>query len=510
MNFHISKVRSDGFALTHALVASLPCEAAITTNYDTLFEAACAAGQPNDQPIILPYDSTKGGRFLLKLHGCATHPDDIVLTRSDYLHYSKTREALGSILQSVLIRHHVLFIGFSLSDENYIRLQDAVQQVSATAGSGTALFLFSNAFEADLNETLNVHAMVPPLKPGEKEGPHAPAAARKLEVFLDYLSMMSTTTTNFLLDPAFESLISPEEAELARMLRTMLRETPQPVQRTLAFARLREFIEVTFGASKEIHSAAIEAPLLLKPTMTMGKLLRRLREAYVLVEDQVRLRGKDGLTLKERHSNDFPNSNRPVSEFFAENDILECSGESYLVATKSHIGFSYKMSRRQYVEFRFKIHYREPDAPGAKDRRKKQQLDRSVCSFFVAGCCRNGYHCPLKHVGLSLSSLSSETTSHDNGSIAPPPPPAWLEEIRQGHMNLIREELESKSEAESEPQLQIQMQALLDHPDAERLEKETQESLTRGHEAHAQESIDAVGGVKAHQAVHITDVDASL
>ncbi len=44
----------------------------------SLFESAVkATGQ---EMSILPYQSgAKGNKFLLKLHGCVTHPEDIVL-----------------------------------------------------------------------------------------------------------------------------------------------------------------------------------------------------------------------------------------------------------------------------------------------------------------------------------------------------------------------------------------------------------------------------------------------
>src|SRR5579862_673993 len=47
----------------------------ITINYDTLFEQASkAAGQAVD---VLPYEPARGGhRWLQKLHGCATRPED--------------------------------------------------------------------------------------------------------------------------------------------------------------------------------------------------------------------------------------------------------------------------------------------------------------------------------------------------------------------------------------------------------------------------------------------------
>lgn len=71
-------VTGNMFSLMHAMLAMLPVGSAVTTNYDTLFEGAVrATGQVMS---VLPYQSgAKGNKFLLKLHGCVQHPEDIVL-----------------------------------------------------------------------------------------------------------------------------------------------------------------------------------------------------------------------------------------------------------------------------------------------------------------------------------------------------------------------------------------------------------------------------------------------
>ena len=47
-----------------------------------------------------------------------------------------------------MLKTHMLFVGFSLVDDNFARIADAVYQVTPkNEKHGTALFLFSNAFE---------------------------------------------------------------------------------------------------------------------------------------------------------------------------------------------------------------------------------------------------------------------------------------------------------------------------------------------------------------------------
>ena len=61
------------------------------------------------------------------MHGCINHPEDIVLTRKDYIRYARKRAVLGGVLQSTLLTKHLLYIGFSLNDPNFDAIFDAVR-----------------------------------------------------------------------------------------------------------------------------------------------------------------------------------------------------------------------------------------------------------------------------------------------------------------------------------------------------------------------------------------------
>ena len=106
-----ARVRSPCFSLTHALLANMGVAANVTTNYDDLFErAARAAGL---DLAILPHSPVRSPRYLLKMHGCVTHPEDIILTRKDYVDYSTARMAQSSMVESLLLTSSVLLFGGS-------------------------------------------------------------------------------------------------------------------------------------------------------------------------------------------------------------------------------------------------------------------------------------------------------------------------------------------------------------------------------------------------------------
>merc|ERR1739848_645875 len=97
------------------------------------YDAACGAA--NIEVVVLPYEtrvpgSDAPGRWLLKLHGDVDHPEDIILTYSSSTPYGSEREkeALSGIVQALLITKHMLFVGFSLTDEAFNQIAATVRR----------------------------------------------------------------------------------------------------------------------------------------------------------------------------------------------------------------------------------------------------------------------------------------------------------------------------------------------------------------------------------------------
>lgn len=205
-------------SLLHAYLACLPSSEAITQNYDRLFElAAAGAGRPVS---VLPYTpGLSHDRWLLKMHGCVSRPDDIVIQREDYLRYTERRAALTGIVQATLLTRCLLFVGFSLRDGNFHRAVDDVRRAlsggARPSALGTALFLGPSPLTAELWQTeldiLHFQAA------GDPDGSVA-APARRLEIFLDCLLAHCGSNTDHLLDPTFNHLLSKGEVELKESL----------------------------------------------------------------------------------------------------------------------------------------------------------------------------------------------------------------------------------------------------------------------------------------------------
>ncbi len=221
----------DVYSLAHGLVAGLPVGEAITTNYDRLFEHACqAAGRPC---AVLPYSpGTQHDRWLLKMHGCLSRPEDIVLTRESYLRYAERNAALAGIVQAMLITRHMLYLGFGLGDDNFLRIVDAVRRAmvpGAASGrvSGDAeRSRAGSSGDAPLGTAvmLSDNPLLRTLWRGELEwlsvddgAADVAIAARRVEIFLDCISLHATAPAH-LLDNRFAPLRSAEDEALARLL----------------------------------------------------------------------------------------------------------------------------------------------------------------------------------------------------------------------------------------------------------------------------------------------------
>jgi len=123
----LGRVRTPG--PMHEVLAELPVSVVVTTNYDQLLEQALA--RRDELPLVIARDSqiddTLGGPsiarqgrpVIVKLHGCLSDPETIVLTRDDYVGYPRQHARMIDCLRQLLATQTFLFVGFSLTDPNF-------------------------------------------------------------------------------------------------------------------------------------------------------------------------------------------------------------------------------------------------------------------------------------------------------------------------------------------------------------------------------------------------------
>jgi len=115
------------------------------------------------------------------------------------------RQALAGIVHALLMTRHMLFVGFSLRDENVLRIADDVRKVVRRGIDehppfGTALLIDEDVLMKELWE--GDVGCVPVGSP------------RRLEILLDFLLARSSTGASYVLDPDFDAVLTPAEAAL--------------------------------------------------------------------------------------------------------------------------------------------------------------------------------------------------------------------------------------------------------------------------------------------------------
>ncbi|MGZ9432452.1 SIR2 family protein [Mycoplasma sp. 613B] len=97
----------------------------ITTNYDKLLETILNDKKINTEdnikfkPLIgdkIAFEKDVG--TIHKIHGCVTSPEDIIITKSDYMRFENEYKLIKSRILSLFIKQPVIFLGYAINDSN--------------------------------------------------------------------------------------------------------------------------------------------------------------------------------------------------------------------------------------------------------------------------------------------------------------------------------------------------------------------------------------------------------
>jgi hypothetical protein len=206
---------------------------------------------------VLPtHPQRSSGSWLLKLHGSVDTPSDMVLTRSDFLEMPRYRGALIGLVQGLLLTRHMLYVGYSLSDEDFQELIHEVRTARGTSGAAgaTMLTIAADQVQRDLwSDDLDVIAMT---KPGSAKQTKIAEAAREMEIFLDLVGFLSTTSAAFFLDRAYSQL-SQDESYLQTQLQELAHSIRGPKPDDVAH-KVRRFLQ-ELGAEQAAGAATYTA-----------------------------------------------------------------------------------------------------------------------------------------------------------------------------------------------------------------------------------------------------------
>jgi len=213
-------VTTDKVSLTHGLLASLSTRMAITTNYDQGYEiAAMAAG--NGRPVVLPWEQIPDHEApaILKIHGDVSR-GQIVLARDDFASVHVRRRPLVGVIQERLLVGHVLTVGSSVSDPTLVQAAEEVgsllSQVRDADGQtfGTVVLTRRHpARELLLGRNFDL------VLPDKDDETSIEELARRVDLLLDLVACLASSSLAFALDPRYEGLLDDAESAVSVELR---------------------------------------------------------------------------------------------------------------------------------------------------------------------------------------------------------------------------------------------------------------------------------------------------
>ncbi|MEI2437862.1 SIR2 family protein [Priestia megaterium] len=97
----------------------------ITTNWDNLaediFDFTSFIGQEK-----LLFSNVLNVGEIFKIHGCISDPNSMIFDENDYVSFNKRNHYLASKLTTIFIEHPIIFIGYSLRDDNIREILSAI------------------------------------------------------------------------------------------------------------------------------------------------------------------------------------------------------------------------------------------------------------------------------------------------------------------------------------------------------------------------------------------------
>lgn len=108
------------------LLSSLNVDGVITTNWDLFLEQLFPEYELYIGQQELLFSNPQEIGEIYKIHGCSSEPSSLILTNEDYDEFNEKNTYLAAKLITLFVEHPIVFLGYSISDENISSLLRAI------------------------------------------------------------------------------------------------------------------------------------------------------------------------------------------------------------------------------------------------------------------------------------------------------------------------------------------------------------------------------------------------
>ncbi len=98
----------------------------ITTNYDTFLEDHFVGFKKYIGQGELIFSRLQGIGEIYKIHGSVEDPESIVINEDDYNQFNSKSAYLAAKLMTIFVEYPIIFLGYSLSDQNVLNIIDSI------------------------------------------------------------------------------------------------------------------------------------------------------------------------------------------------------------------------------------------------------------------------------------------------------------------------------------------------------------------------------------------------